>query len=193
MWCCIIECVSTNILKAILSLKCWEPHTPWHSKGLASIISVTWKTAEVPVTLTRPLKSLHNPIVCSRDTDKDDTLYCESLFKFSLSCILKSHDHSVWRYIMRLFLIKYLACSNWHIRHSKGVISSSIKQKADEEVEDPTADKWLLCPTWHNTTECLDKYSHFVHRTSDSPEDILKWCRIYRCTLTVFLKKVPNK
>jgi hypothetical protein len=31
--------------------------------------------------------------------------------------------------------------------------------------------------------------SHFVHGPSDSPEDILKWCRIYSCTLTVFLKK----
>ena len=138
MWCCVIECVP---LKAIWSLKCWEPHTPWHSKGLPSIISFTRNTAEVPVTSARPSNSLHNPINCSRDTKM--TLYTVSHYSnLNLSCILISQDHSVWRHIMYLVLIKYLACSNWHIRHSRSIISSSMKHKADEEVEDPTADKW---------------------------------------------------
>jgi len=99
------------------------------------------------------------------------TLYTVSHYSnLNLSCILKSHDHSMQRHIMHLVLIKYLACSNWHIRCTKGVISSSMKQKTDEDVDDPTADKWQLCPIWHKAMECLDKYSHFVHGTSDSPE-----------------------
>jgi len=83
-----------------------------------------------------------HPLKCSRDTDKDDTLYCESLFKFKPFLYSEITGPSVWRYIMYLVLIKYLACSNWHIRCSKSIISSSMKQKADKELEDPTADKW---------------------------------------------------
>jgi len=60
------EAVSLSVhLPAFLrhyNLQCWEPHTPWHSKGFPSIISCTWKTAEVSMTLACPSNSLHNPI-----------------------------------------------------------------------------------------------------------------------------------
>ena len=82
MWCCVTECVSTNILTTIWSLKHWEPHTPITQQGSSLHNFFYVKYCRSAHDFSTSIKLSTHPLKCSRDTDKDDTLYCESLFKF---------------------------------------------------------------------------------------------------------------
>lgn len=191
-WGCVIECASTSILKALQSSMLGTTH-PMTQQGFSLHNFLYMKNCRSVHDFSMSIKLSTQPNKCSIDTDKDDTLYSQSLFKFKPFL----YSEVTWPFNVKAHYAPGLGkvFGMFQLTHQtrKGVISSSMKQKADEEAEDPTADKWQLCPTWHKSMECLDQYSHFVHGISDSPEDILKWCRIYRYTLTVFLKKVPNK
>jgi hypothetical protein len=72
-------------------------------------------------------------------------------------------------------------------------MTNSMKQKADEEGEDPSADKWKLRSTRHKAMECFDNYSHFVHGTCDVPEDAVKMVWDLQMYTFSLLKKAPNK